>query len=116
LLISRQCEAMHIAYRGCMPVSRADVATDVPERFIRQLVSHLGHKLTTEMLPDGAGVIAVSGARCTLTARTGQLMLEATADDTDSLAHVQNVVARHLERFGARAGLRVRWDTPVTDG
>jgi caffeoyl-CoA O-methyltransferase len=99
-----------------VPVARADVATVTPDRFIRQLVSHLGHKLTTELLPDGAGVIAVPGARCTLTARTGLLVLEATADDADSLAHVQRVVARHLERFGARSGLRVRWDLSVADG
>jgi caffeoyl-CoA O-methyltransferase len=98
-----------------MLLAHAELTTATPERFIRQLVSHLGHKLTTELRPDGVGVVAVPGGRCVLTAREGVLVLDATADGSESLAHVQDVVARHLERFGARAELRVSWGPTTTD-
>jgi hypothetical protein len=37
-------------------------------------------------------------------------VLEAAAPDADSLAHVEDVLARHLERFGARRELVVIWE------
>jgi hypothetical protein len=92
-----------------MLYARAEVATPTPDRYIRQLVSHLGHKATTELKSDETGVIVVHDGQCTLTSAGELLVLEATADDADGLAHIQDVVGRHLERFGARAALRVEW-------
>ena len=97
------------SYARCMLYARAEVATATPDRYIRQLVSHLSHKATTELRPDGTGVIAVHDGRCTLTGAGELLVLEATADDAQGLAHIQDVAGRHLERFGARADLRVEW-------
>ena len=37
------------------------------------------------------------------------LLLEASAADADSLAAVEDVLGRHLERFGARRELTVTW-------
>jgi uncharacterized protein len=54
-------------------------------------------------------VIAVDDGRCTLTTGDQLLVLEASADTTQGLAHIQDVVGRHLERFGSRANLRVQW-------
>ena len=92
-----------------MLYARAEVATPTPDRFIRQLVSHLSHKATTELQPDETGVIAVHDGQCKLTSEGELLVLEATADGAEGLAHIQDVVGRHLERFGARAALRVEW-------
>ena len=39
-----------------MLYARAEVATATPSRYIRQLVSHLSHKVTTEQLSDKTGV------------------------------------------------------------
>jgi len=89
--------------------ARAEVATATPDRFIRQLVSHLSHKAATELRPDESGVIDVHDGQCTLTSAGGRLVLEASADGAEGLAHVKDVVGRHLERFGARAALRVEW-------
>ena len=89
--------------------ARAEVATPTPDRYIRQLVSHLGHKATTEQLSDESAVIAVHDGQCQLTSAGELLVLEATADSAEGLAHIQDVVGRHLERFGARAALRVEW-------
>jgi caffeoyl-CoA O-methyltransferase len=98
-----------------MLYARAEVATPTPDRFIRQLVSHLSHKATTELQSDETAVIAVHDGQCKLTSEGELLVLEATADSAEGLAHIQDVVGRHLERFGARAALRVEWkpDGPV---
>jgi hypothetical protein len=98
-----------------MLYARAEVATPTPDRYLRQLVSHLGHKATTEQLSDQTGTIAVHDGQCTLTSAGERLVLEATADSSEGLAHIQDVVGRHLERFGARSALRVEWthDSPA---
>jgi hypothetical protein len=92
-----------------MLYARAEIATPTPDRFIRQLVSHLSHKATTERQSDETAVIAVHDGQCKLTSEGELLVLEATADSAQGLAHIQDVVGRHLERFGARAALRVEW-------
>ena len=97
------------SYARCMLYARAEVATATPDRYIRQLVSHLSHKATTELRSDGTGVLAVHDGQCTLTGEGELLLLEATADNVQGLAHIQDVAGRHLERFGARADLRVEW-------
>ena len=93
--------------------STARVATDQPERYIKQLVSHLAHKLTTRLEDDGRGSIGFESGRCVLAAEPGSLVLVATADDDAALEHVRGVVTRHLERFGGRAGLEVNWNETV---
>ena len=97
------------SYARCMLYARAEVATATPDRFIRQLVSHLSHKVTTELRADGTGLIAVHDGQCKLTGEGELLVLEATAENVQGLAHIQDVAGRHLERFGARAALRVEW-------
>jgi caffeoyl-CoA O-methyltransferase len=89
--------------------ARAEVATPTPDRYIKQLVSHLSHKTTTELQSDESGLIAVHDGQCKLTTEGELLVLEAAADGAEGLAHIQDVVGRHLERFGAWADLRVEW-------
>lgn len=94
--------------------SQARVATDQPERYLKQLVSHLGHRLITSAADDGTGLVEFERGRCELTPEVGALVLAAAADDAETLARVQDVVGGHLERFGAKAGLRVDW-SPVAE-
>lgn len=96
-----------------MAQSVARVPTAQPGRYIKQLVSHLAHRLATELLPDGQGLIRLDVGDCRLTPAPDALVLTATADDVDGLHRVQDVVGRHLERFGARDGLQVTWSTPA---
>ena len=94
-----------------MLTSSAVVATDSPARYAKQLLSHLGRKNTVEPLadaPDGGRLVFVDGT-ATLRPQEGGLLMDAAADDEDGLAHVEDVVARHLERFGARNELVVTW-------
>jgi len=102
-------------YAGPVMSAHAEVATSTPDRFIRQLVSHLGRKAATGLQPDGTGLITIRDGQCTLTAGEELLVLEATADSDQGLARVQDVVGRHLERFGARAALRVQWTAGPRD-
>ena len=88
--------------------SRAEVVTDRPERWAKQLVSHLSHKAPhaqTERgdeltIGDGLGVVSV---------QPGFVVLEAHANSDEMLARVEDVLGRHLERFAEKDGLAVSW-------
>jgi hypothetical protein len=95
--------------------ARADVPTDAPERYAKQLVAHLGRKVeftidgpvSTATIAGGIGVIKVGD---------GVLTLLAEAPDAETLDRVQDVLGRHLERFGQRNELTVVWtvDQPAS--
>ena len=96
-----------------MPTSITTVVTDAPERYAKQLLAHLGRKNTVEPVdgvPDGGRLLFAYGIDV-VRPEAGQLVLEATAADDESLARVQDVLGRHLERFGARRELAVHWST-----
>jgi hypothetical protein len=88
--------------------ARADVRTDVPERYAKQLVSHLGRR--TEWTTEGPTSTAdIAGGRGAVEVGEGILTLRATAPDPETLDRVQDVLGRHLERFGQRNELVVVW-------
>jgi uncharacterized protein len=99
---------------GPLLVSRADVVTDAPERYARQLASHLGHRITISPTPDG-DVYAFDGGRGVVRAGDGVLALTAQGHGDEALGVVQDVLGRHLLRFGAKAGLEVTW-SPAAPG
>jgi len=95
-----------------MMLSTAIVSTDASARYGKQLLSHLGHKVQVESLPDTpppAGRLLFAYGVGTVLPMPGQLVLRATAADPESLARVQDVLQRHLEKFGARRELVVSW-------
>ena len=99
-----------------MLVSVAVVDTDTPARYAKQLLSHLGRKVAVEPYPERpepAGRLVFAYGTGDVLPGTAALELRATAGDDESLAHVQDVLARHLVRFGARQELVVTWG-PVT--
>ena len=88
--------------------SRADVVTDAPARYAKQLVAHLGHKLAFTI--DGpTATAAIGAATAQIAVGDGVLTLLATSRDEPSLARVEDVLGRHLERFGERQDLTVTW-------
>ncbi len=88
--------------------SRADVVTDVPARYAKQLVSHLGRKV--EFVQDGSSWTAhVAGSVARITVGDGVLVLQAEAPDTEGLARLEGALGNHLERFGQRRELTVAW-------
>ena len=98
--------------------STAVVATDAPERYSKQLLAHLGRKDTVETVRDEShgGRLMFSYGTGTVRPEDNRLILEATAPDADSLAHVEDVLGRHLERFGAKRELVVIWEREDTSG
>jgi uncharacterized protein len=92
-----------------VPTSTAIVATDAAARYAKQLLAHLGRKNTVERLegePDGGRLIFAYGS-ATLSPSGDRLVMTAVAADAESLARVEDVLARHLERFGTRRELAV---------
>jgi hypothetical protein len=88
--------------------SRADVPTDAPERYAKQLVSHLGRKV--EFAIDGPTSPApIAGGTGVIEVGDGVITLLAKAPDAETLDRVQDVLGRHLERFGQRNELTVVW-------
>ena len=90
----------------------ASVATDVPQRYAKQLASHLGRRAEVQEHEDGTRIL-FTGGYCVLHPRPGVLELRASGDNADALERVKDVVARHLERFGQRNELRVVWAEPA---
>lgn len=88
--------------------ARADVATDAPACYAKQLVSHLGRRTTWTTVGDTA-TAAIAGGTGRVVAGNGILTLLAEAPDAESLAQVQHVLGDHLVRFGARSELVVTW-------
>jgi uncharacterized protein len=96
-----------------VPTATAVVTTDAAVRYAKQLLTHLGRKNSVKPLdgaPEGGRLVFTYGLG-TVRPEDGRLVLEAEASDDESLARVQDVLARHLERFGARRELSVHWST-----
>ena len=91
--------------------STAIVATTRPERYLKQLASHLGQRIP--VVQEGARTVwtfPFGGCVGTATPQTIEFRAEATTPD--DLARIEDVIGRHLERFGARDTLIVRWSRP----
>ncbi len=88
--------------------SRADVATDNPGRYAKQLVAHLGHRVAfTTTGPTSTATLG--GAHAEIIVGDRVLTLLAAATDPDALGLVEHVLGSHLERFGQRNELVVAW-------
>lgn len=88
--------------------SVARVATDRAERYAKQLGEHMGRKVPMEETPEGR-TLTLAGGTCLLAVTDTALVLTATAPEAEALARVQDVVGRHVLRFGARDDLQVDW-------
>ena len=90
----------------------ASVTTPTPERYAKQLLSHLGHKATVSPLevgPAGSGLLQLSRGVGVVVPADGTLLMPAFAATEEDLLVVQDVLARHLVRFGVRQELTVEW-------
>jgi hypothetical protein len=86
----------------------ASVATPTPERYAKQLASHLGRRLEVREETDGTRLV-FDGGDCLLRSHPDSLELIATAAGSEQLDRVKNAVGSHLERFGQRNELQVSW-------
>jgi uncharacterized protein len=89
--------------------SEALVRTDRPARYGKQLVAHLGRHNGGEWLDDAQrGWITFAAGRAEVACASDGLVLRVEAE-TEDLARLEDVVGRHLVRFGGRDELRVSW-------
>jgi hypothetical protein len=91
-----------------MPQSRATISTTMAGRYMNQLCKHFAHKLPAT-LGEREGRIEFASGVCTLAVEGDLLVLDAAAPDEAMLDRLQEVVARHLERFAFRDKPEVRW-------
>lgn len=107
-----------------MLTAEACVQTERPSRYLVQLCEHFSHKgrflghrrpafLTPDLInvewSDDHGSVSFGWGRCTVHAGPGALTLRAEADTVENLQRVQDIVGRHLGRFGRRDHLAVHW-------
>ncbi len=91
-----------------MPTSQANVHTAMASRYLQQLCKHFAHKLPVSH--DALqGRIEFSIGTCTLAAAPDLLTLHAEAADDAALAQLEDVVARHLDRFAFRDKPEISW-------
>lgn len=91
-----------------MPTATAFVDTSRPQRYIKQLVSHFGNKVSTKLTDEG-GRLEFDFGTCDLGAGPSGIELTATAADQAQLETLKDVVAHHLVRFGSNDQLAVTW-------
>jgi uncharacterized protein len=86
----------------------AVVKTPTPQRYAKQLASHLGRR--SEVVEEAGGTrLKMAGGECLLRPGGETLELLASAPSAEDLDRVMQVVGSHLERFGQRNELHVEW-------
>jgi hypothetical protein len=95
-------------------IAEARVSTSMPRRYLHQLCKHFQHKLPVT-LDDWQGRIEFAAGICELDAATigGVLQMRVTAAGETELAWLQDVVARHLERFAFRDEIKIQWTRSI---
>ncbi|MEV0535311.1 DUF2218 domain-containing protein [Kitasatospora sp. NPDC050463] len=92
-----------------MSRSEARVTTDRSARYAKQLAAHMGRKIETHWSEEtGRGTLTFGRGIATLEATPDALLL-AVEGDAENLPGLEDVVGRHLVRFGARDELVVAW-------
>ncbi len=93
-----------------MITSICDVATDRPQRYLKQLVGHFGSKLRTESADNFASAsVFFDAGEVAMIAGDVSLGLTARAADAEGIERLESVVGSHLVRFGSKNELVVRW-------
>lgn len=94
-----------------MASSTATVTTDRPHRYGKQLASHLGRRCETswdDQTGHGKVIFPEDVGSATMVAEPGALVLSIDTED-DALDRLEDVMGRHLVRFGSRDELAVEW-------
>ena len=97
-----------------MVETRAMVPTASASRYLQQLCKHWAHKFAVAFDTTAGTVPFPNGAVLTMTAAPEALLVSVTAADAGSAMSMQDVVARHLDRFAFReAPLAFDWSAPA---
>ena len=91
-----------------MTRSTTRIETEYASRYLQQLCKHFAHKIPATFDAE-TGRIEFSIGVCELAVAKDALVLHVTAADEETLAQMEDVVARHLVRFAFRDELIVNW-------
>lgn len=88
--------------------STSHVRTESAARYVNRPCKHWGHKFEVELTPE-RGFIDFGDSNCELLAHPDHVLMILNSPDEDSLAHMQNVVADHLQRMANSESLEIAW-------
>jgi hypothetical protein len=88
--------------------SIARVATTSPARYMGQLCKHFVHKIPASYDAE-TGRIEFPFGLCELAVGPDLLVMSVSAADDESLGKMEDVIARHLERFAFREPPQITW-------
>lgn len=91
-----------------MTSSTADVQTSHASRYLGQLCKHFAHRIPASFDGD-TGRIEFPAGLCLLQAQGDVLQLRLETADAGALDTLEDVVARHLERFAFRDTPAINW-------
>ncbi len=91
-----------------MPKLTADVQIERPERYGKQLASHLGHKAEVTDLENGWS-LAIAGGTGLVLPGEGVLTLIAEAPDAEATERIKFVLEKHLRQFAPKLELTIDW-------
>lgn len=94
-------------------VSIGKSKTERPARYGKQLAAHMGRRHGGGWDTDSeTGWILFDGARAGLSCEPDQLVITLETDDAEQADRLQDVIERHLVRFGEKDGLAITWSRP----
>lgn len=97
-----------------MPItSIAEVMTDRPERYGKQIVSHLGRKIAW-VTEDGVSTASLGTATASIATTNGRLILTASGAATAEVEQIENGLASHVHRFASREPVAISWTREAT--
>ena len=88
--------------------STAAVRTNAGGRYMVQLCKHFSHKLPASF-DEESGQLEFPFGACAMKAAPEALHLTVEAASGDDLDRMEQVIARHLERFAHREPLTIAW-------
>lgn len=95
-----------------MTESSAKLIIERPERYAKQLASHIGHKAQGVEDVDGKTHITFGfGATGTIAVFDSAVLLTATANDDEALSKAQDILGRHLLKFAKLEEQTLDWST-----
>ena len=86
-------------------------ATDRASRYGSQLVKHFTHKDLEGSWEDTRGFVRFSLGLAEFEASSDALIMRVVCTSEEDVARLQDVVERHLVRFGTRDELSVSWES-----
>ena len=91
--------------------AEAKVLIERPERWAKQLVSHLGNKAKVEETETGSKLyFGETGSSVGLVSTDAEhVLLTALGSTQEDLDRAKNVLGKHLERFAEKLEIKVSW-------